>query len=36
MLAIFHHPELVQRLADRVVTLTPPISAADLLEPLAS
>jgi alpha-D-ribose 1-methylphosphonate 5-triphosphate synthase subunit PhnL len=24
MLAIFHHPELVERLADKVVTLTPP------------
>lgn len=36
MLAIFHHPELVERLADRVVTLTPPVSAAALLEPLAS
>jgi alpha-D-ribose 1-methylphosphonate 5-triphosphate synthase subunit PhnL len=36
MLAIFHHPELVDRLADRVVTLTPPVSAAELLEPLAS
>ncbi|MBE0438470.1 MAG: phosphonate C-P lyase system protein PhnL [Gammaproteobacteria bacterium] len=24
MLAIFHHPELVERLADNVVTLTPP------------
>jgi alpha-D-ribose 1-methylphosphonate 5-triphosphate synthase subunit PhnL len=36
MLAIFHHPELVDRLADRVVTLTPPVSAAELLEPIAS
>lgn len=35
MLAIFHHPELVDRLADRVVTLTPPISAATLLETCA-
>jgi alpha-D-ribose 1-methylphosphonate 5-triphosphate synthase subunit PhnL len=25
MLAIFHHPDLVERLADKVVTLTPPI-----------
>ncbi|GAB4289947.1 MAG: phosphonate C-P lyase system protein PhnL [Methylophaga sp.] len=25
MLAIFHHPELVDRLADNVVTLTPPV-----------
>lgn len=32
MLAIFHHPELVKRLADRVITLTPPVAAADLLE----
>ncbi len=36
MLAIFHHPELVDRLADPVVTLTPPVSAAELLEPIAS
>jgi len=36
MLAIFHHPELVDRLADRVVTLTPPVSAAELLPPIAS
>ncbi len=36
MLAIFHHPELVERLADRVVTLKPPVAAATLLEPLAS
>lgn len=26
MLAIFHHPDLVERLADNVVTLTPPLS----------
>jgi len=36
MLAIFHHPQLVERLADRVVTLKPPVAAATLLEPLAS
>jgi alpha-D-ribose 1-methylphosphonate 5-triphosphate synthase subunit PhnL len=36
MLAIFHHPELVERLADRVVALTPPVSAATLLETCAS
>jgi alpha-D-ribose 1-methylphosphonate 5-triphosphate synthase subunit PhnL len=36
MLAIFHHSELVERLADRVVTLKSPIAAATLLEPLAS
>ncbi len=36
MLAIFHHPELVERLADRVVKLKPPVAAATLLEPLAS
>jgi alpha-D-ribose 1-methylphosphonate 5-triphosphate synthase subunit PhnL len=36
MLAIFHDPELVRRLADRVVTLTPPVSAAALLETCAS
>ena len=26
MLAIFHHPDLVERLADNVVTLTPPVA----------
>ncbi|MDF1589283.1 MAG: phosphonate C-P lyase system protein PhnL [Gammaproteobacteria bacterium] len=26
MLAIFHHPDLVERLADNVVTLTPPLA----------
>jgi len=36
MLAIFHHPELVERLADRVIALTPPVSAAALLETCAS
>ncbi|MCL2655888.1 MAG: phosphonate C-P lyase system protein PhnL [Betaproteobacteria bacterium] len=36
MLAIFHHPELVHRLADRVVELTPPLVAAELLEICAS
>lgn len=36
MLAIFHDPELVRRLADRVVVLTPPVSAAVLLETCAS
>jgi alpha-D-ribose 1-methylphosphonate 5-triphosphate synthase subunit PhnL len=34
MLAIFHHPELVARLAERVVRLTPPVAADTLLEPL--
>ena len=32
MLAIFHQPELVHRLADRVVELAPPVAVADLLE----
>lgn len=32
MLAIFHHPELVNRLADRVVELTPPVVATEFLE----
>ena len=27
MLAIFHHPELVERIADNVVTLKPPVAA---------
>jgi alpha-D-ribose 1-methylphosphonate 5-triphosphate synthase subunit PhnL len=35
MLAIFHHPELVGRLADQVIELAPPVSRAPLLEPLA-
>ena len=29
MLAIFHHPDLVDRLADKVVTLTPPMNIKD-------
>lgn len=36
MLAIFHQPELVNRLADRVVELTPPVAATELLETCAS
>lgn len=32
MLAIFHHPELVRRLADQVVELAPPVALTDLLE----
>ena len=32
MLAIFHHPELVRRLADRVVELALPVAMSDLLE----
>jgi alpha-D-ribose 1-methylphosphonate 5-triphosphate synthase subunit PhnL len=36
MLAIFHHPDLVQRLADRVVELTPPVAVSDILETCAS
>jgi alpha-D-ribose 1-methylphosphonate 5-triphosphate synthase subunit PhnL len=30
MLAIFHHPDLVRRLADEVVELFPPIAATEL------
>jgi hypothetical protein len=30
------HPELVQRLADRVVELTPPVGVSDILETCAS
>lgn len=36
MLAIFHHPELVNRLADRVVELARPVAATELLEPCTS
>lgn len=36
MLAIFHHPELVRHLADRVVELAPPVAVTDLLENCAS
>ncbi|WP_275096171.1 phosphonate C-P lyase system protein PhnL [Sedimenticola hydrogenitrophicus] len=36
MLAIFHQPELVNRLADRVVELTPPVAATELLETCTS
>lgn len=36
MLAIFHHPDLVRRLADRVVELAPPVGVADLPEACAS
>jgi alpha-D-ribose 1-methylphosphonate 5-triphosphate synthase subunit PhnL len=36
MLAIFHQTELVQRLADRVVELTPPVAVSDILETCAS
>ncbi|MHB1123858.1 MAG: phosphonate C-P lyase system protein PhnL [Ramlibacter sp.] len=32
MLAVFHQPELVRRLADRVVELAPPVAVADILE----
>lgn len=32
MLAIFHHPDLVERLAERVVTLSPPVASDALLE----
>ena len=36
MLAIFHDPELVQRTADQVVALTPPLALPDPLETRAS
>ena len=36
MLAIFHHPGLVRRLADHVVELAPPVVVTDLLEACAS
>lgn len=36
MLAIFHHPELVHRIADDVVELSPPIAAPELLETCCS
>ncbi len=36
MLAIFHHPHLVDRLADRVVELKAPLAVAELLEGCAS
>jgi len=32
MLAIFHHPELVKRLADVVVELQPPVAIEKFLE----
>lgn len=32
MLAIFHHPELTQRLADQVIELSPPPAMAELLK----
>ncbi len=35
LLAIFHHPELVSRLADQVIELAPPVSRTPLLETLA-
>ncbi len=36
MLAIFHHPDLVRRLGDRVIELAPPVAVTDLLETCAS
>lgn len=36
MIAIFHQPELVRRLADRVVELTPPVNSTHHLELCAS
>lgn len=35
MLAIFHHPDLVQRLADSVVALSPPIAIVEPVEEIA-
>lgn len=35
MLAIFHHPDLVRRLADDVVELSPPISITETVEEFA-
>lgn len=36
VLAIFHHPDLVRRLADRVTELALPVAVSDLLETCAS
>ncbi len=35
MLAIFHHPDLVQRLADSVIALSPPIAIVEPVEEIA-
>ncbi|MDP4029054.1 MAG: phosphonate C-P lyase system protein PhnL [Gallionella sp.] len=35
MLAIFHHPDLVRRLADDVVELAPPLAAVETIEEIA-
>jgi len=35
MLAIFHHPELVKRMADDVVELEPPIAIENIIEEIA-
>jgi len=35
MLAIFHHPELVERMADHVVELAPPIGIEKMLQEIA-
>lgn len=35
MLAIFHHPDLVQRLADDVIELSPPIAIVEPVEEIA-
>jgi len=35
MLAIFHHPELVKRLADDIVELKPPIAIENIIEEIA-
>jgi alpha-D-ribose 1-methylphosphonate 5-triphosphate synthase subunit PhnL len=36
MLAIFHHAELVQRMADHVVELTPVVAVSEILETCGS
>ncbi len=35
MLAIFHHPDLVRRLADQVIELSPPVAIVEPLEEIA-
>jgi alpha-D-ribose 1-methylphosphonate 5-triphosphate synthase subunit PhnL len=35
MLAIFHHPELVKRMADKVVHLDPPLGTEEILKEIA-
>jgi len=35
MLAIFHHPDLVRRLADDVIELSPPVAIVEPVEEIA-